>query len=629
MVANSLGAMSTQHPVPHHRAPTTGDESTVDAFQLLQSFEFEHMVLSHDGQEVLGSGVPVVTGTDIPAPAAAPAAAPTVAPPVATVVPVATVASVAPPLLPVDIDAIDAEDAEDRAEVEAEQVVRDRVANPLTGEPIQHSVRFENGDVYSGEWLNGYPHGKGTYTWNDITTDDPCGGFTKRVVLKSGVVLPQLSVHFDHFIDDHGAFSPVVFEGEFVYGVPNGAGKCQVTFEDTFTFTCFQEGTWKDGRLHGKGVVQEHDRLDGKFDQGCIQYGITSANGELDTFSYRNGDKFYGQFVNGKRHGQQCQLYSANGDMFSGDFKDGKRDGRGRLTLADGETVEGLWRDDVLLSDTSAYDKARRDYEKAVRAMEAVKKANTECQVIRSSGGVYQSTTARLSTSGVVDIPYEIKGYSESEARRTFVSFPLEACDENPDTWLPVWGKFTQVKATRDDPKVWFVLLSSGNRMPLPYTYLQRFISPQLLESCIEKAPSPVDITEAVLAPITAPINAPAPAPTAKATTKATIKTDADPTKDPDYAGKMDRLFAKCYELGEYKPSGKVKGISPQVMHAQMKEVGRDRATYPLYDLPNATQIGKKLEEWLRSAFQEQFHQGEVEKVNMSGSVGFKGFKPL
>jgi len=360
--------------------------------------------------------------------------------------------------------------------------------------------------------------------------------------------------------------------------------------------------------------VQQHDRLDGKFDQGNFQYGTNSFNGDLDTFFYRSGFKFYGQFVNGKRHGPG-QLYSTNGDSFNGDFKDGKRDGRGVLTLADDEKVEGVWRDDVLLSDTSAYDKARREYEKAVRAMEAAKKANTECQVIRSSGGVYQSTTARLSTSGVVDIPYEIKSYSESEARRTFVSFPLEACDDNPDTWLPVWGKFTQVKATRDDPKVWFGLLSSGNRIPLPYTYLQRFVSPQLLETCIEKAPSPVDITEAVLAdaptPATAPINAPT-----VATTKAATK-DMTAAEERE----LEALFAQCYILGKHKSTdGQSVTVKVKDMHKRLQEVGGENYKF------NAEKRGSKLAIWVRKAFEGQ--EGFRESYS-NGVPVFWGLRPV
>src|SRR5438477_7261491 len=62
------------------------------------------------------------------------------------------------------------------------------------------------------------------------------------------------------------------------------------------------------------------------------------------TFTFASGDKYIGDFQDGKYHGQGIATY-ADGRKYVGDFKDGKRNGQGTYTAADGTKYVGEWKD--------------------------------------------------------------------------------------------------------------------------------------------------------------------------------------------------------------------------------------------------------------------------------------------
>ena len=59
------------------------------------------------------------------------------------------------------------------------------------------------------------------------------------------------------------------------------------------------------------------------------------SSGYLDncygTYTYPNGDKYVGEYKDGKRHGQGTYTYP-NGNKYVGEYKDGKRHGQGTYT---------------------------------------------------------------------------------------------------------------------------------------------------------------------------------------------------------------------------------------------------------------------------------------------------------
>jgi hypothetical protein len=65
--------------------------------------------------------------------------------------------------------------------------------------------------------------------------------------------------------------------------------------------------------------------------------GWTNCQG---TFTFANGDKYVGEFKDGKYHGQGTATY-VDGRKYIGEFKDGNKNGQGTYTAADGTKYVG------------------------------------------------------------------------------------------------------------------------------------------------------------------------------------------------------------------------------------------------------------------------------------------------
>ena len=68
----------------------------------------------------------------------------------------------------------------------------------------------------------------------------------------------------------------------------------------------------------------------------------------VGTHTYTNGDKYVGEWRDGKHHGQGTYTY-AEGDKYVGEHKDGKLHGQGTFTLADGRSKEGIFENNKFL----------------------------------------------------------------------------------------------------------------------------------------------------------------------------------------------------------------------------------------------------------------------------------------
>ena len=97
-------------------------------------------------------------------------------------------------------------------------------------------------------------------------------------------------------------------------------------------------GEWKDGKRHGQGTytLAKGDKYIGEYKDGKL-------HGQ-GTFALANGDKYVGEFKDGNTHGQVTFTY-ANGNKFIGEYKDGKRHGQGTLTFANGNKFIGEYKD--------------------------------------------------------------------------------------------------------------------------------------------------------------------------------------------------------------------------------------------------------------------------------------------
>jgi len=150
-----------------------------------------------------------------------------------------------------------------------------------TQDGIQASVRdFTgidlNGNIYTGESINGHPHGHGLMAY-------ALGSCYKGSWVNGSRTGEGVETYADHsktyvgsWLNDkkHGNGKETrsdgyIYEGMWANGLPNGLGKCINERGHSY------EGSWIDGKKEGQGRM-----------------------------TYRNGEVYEGTWVNGKKHGK-------------------------------------------------------------------------------------------------------------------------------------------------------------------------------------------------------------------------------------------------------------------------------------------------------------------------------------
>jgi hypothetical protein len=141
---------------------------------------------------------------------------------------------------------------------------------------------FLNGDDYIGQWQYGKMHGEGTYYFSNGTQKK--GQYVDgKLIIKREEVKPEISTH-------------------------NTFNEAAIVSLDEVTKDCTQ--------------------ID------CHQ--------ELGIFTYGDGTRYIGEFMNGYPNGQgRCEF--ANGDIYEGEWKMHAPDGKGVLTFASGRKHAAIW----------------------------------------------------------------------------------------------------------------------------------------------------------------------------------------------------------------------------------------------------------------------------------------------
>lgn len=99
------------------------------------------------------------------------------------------------------------------------------------------------------------------------------------------------------------------------------------------------EGLWRQGIIHGKGIM----KCFGVTYEGEFEGGFKTGKG---TIKYRTGQVFTGSWKEGKPQGSGTMVYP-NSDVYEGEFKDGKRHGKGLFKFNNGSIYDGEWRFDL------------------------------------------------------------------------------------------------------------------------------------------------------------------------------------------------------------------------------------------------------------------------------------------
>jgi 1-phosphatidylinositol-4-phosphate 5-kinase len=174
-----------------------------------------------------------------------------------------------------------------------------------------------NGDIYTGQWCSGTPHGSGKYLWNDgcmYEGDWRLGKATGK-----------------------GKFSwpsGATYEGDFKEGYMDGTGTYTGAAGDTY------RGLWSMNLKHGPGhkYYANGDFYDGEWGQG-----LQDGKGR---YVWRNGTEYIGEWRSGLIHGRGTLTW-ANGNRYEGGWDDGSPCGNGSFKWADGSVYVGVWTRDL------------------------------------------------------------------------------------------------------------------------------------------------------------------------------------------------------------------------------------------------------------------------------------------
>uniref|UniRef100_K3X194 Uncharacterized protein n=1 Tax=Globisporangium ultimum (strain ATCC 200006 / CBS 805.95 / DAOM BR144) TaxID=431595 RepID=K3X194_GLOUD len=193
-------------------------------------------------------------------------------------------------------------------------------------------LKYSNGDIYDGEWLNGKRHGKGMLKFAE--GGSYIGEFGENVYHGFGLLTIPKSQHAltKKWIPGER------YEGEFAQGRKHGKGTAKTRDGDSY------DGFFIDGYYHGKGTCAY---ANGDVYDGNWVHGKWQGHGEL---RFRDGSRYVGEFHQGVYHGFGQFLHGSGGKLGSyvGHYVQGKRHGKGLRVFgsSDKKQYEGEWEED-------------------------------------------------------------------------------------------------------------------------------------------------------------------------------------------------------------------------------------------------------------------------------------------
>ena len=195
--------------------------------------------------------------------------------------------------------------------------------------------KFKNGSQYEGEWKNGKFHGNGKH------------------MMENGDVYEGLFVN--HKRSGFGRFlsSDLRYEGFWKHNKKNGKGG--LFYHNDKHASKFM-GTWYDDKQHGDGelylkagtILKTFWKYGNPTSPAVLCFeGDTRYIGDLsDDFLplghgiciYHNGDRYYGAWVNGEKHGRGMYI-TTKGSEFFGEWEKDKINGQGSYRSSKDEST--------------------------------------------------------------------------------------------------------------------------------------------------------------------------------------------------------------------------------------------------------------------------------------------------
>ena len=201
-------------------------------------------------------------------------------------------------------------------------------------------MRYNSGDMYSGDWIDGKRSGKGIsvtseYMYDGEWKNDQANG-------KGKLVTSNEDEYNGDFVNDVKEGQGIMkfadgntYNGEWKNGKIDGDGK--FTWPDGAVYI----GEFKDNQREGVGALTTNEwEYTGDFIHNAMEgHGI---------LQYKNGKIYIGQMVNNNPNGEGMSVW--DGIQYIGGFKDFQFHGEGRMVHKDGKITDGTWKDDRYIS---------------------------------------------------------------------------------------------------------------------------------------------------------------------------------------------------------------------------------------------------------------------------------------
>jgi len=229
--------------------------------------------------------------------------------------------------------------------------------------------------LYKGEMKFGLPHGKGTEEYLDGSKKKRVGMFkwgffykgkitdsdgnvyigevkegqyhgTGILKEKNGFVYRgKFKWHFFHgegtSIDENG----IKYIGKWKNGEKNGYGTLTIPKSEKY------KGYFKDDKYHGKGTLtnkyapmKSKYQYEGNFSNGAYHGKGTLVINQTDKVTKKKDIiKIIGQWKNGEVNGKAVFTQKSNGYKYNGQFKNGEQNGKGTLITKDGTKFIGIF----------------------------------------------------------------------------------------------------------------------------------------------------------------------------------------------------------------------------------------------------------------------------------------------
>ena len=213
----------------------------------------------------------------------------------------------------------------------------DKELNKLSGEKV---LKYDNGDMYKGEIINGKRNGFGICIFSNkeryegLWKDDKMHSIGKYIYNDGTTYSGDFKNGLVEGLGTYTYKNKNIYKGYFTNNKKNGKGV--LYYKDGSKYT----GMWEDNHQCGEGSLAKSN---GDFYEGHFYKGKLNGKGE---YKFKDGSRYIGEFKDNVFHGHGCHTDS-EGNIYEGEYKYGMKRGYGILKFRNKEIYEGDFKDDL------------------------------------------------------------------------------------------------------------------------------------------------------------------------------------------------------------------------------------------------------------------------------------------